>query len=406
MNTQRPTIDINIPSASPFLKEKMEYSHQYSELYNNRLKRLRPFIERRLQTDYPTIPIVPKLGHIPQKTEVAIIGNIFKQSKNIPTLLKEYANSKQVRPLLFDKPTYIDPKDTIIIEDESASINISFPNPASLLSGLTIGLIGILDQQTFTPSAIVSAHCAPQLTTTPTLSTPTESAPHHIALIRDICFQPSKKMLLLFNTLINALSFPSIGRVVIVGQHARPENLVTYDSFLSNIANTVPITLIPSHGDAVNAVAPYQPLHPSLVPCASSTSTVSMCSSPGEVHFGKDNQILKTLFLPIEFIEHFKMFAEVEGGSISVVEKLMEFGHLCPNTPFTFPCFPGETDPFVIDNWVWDVVVTGGDVAECKDVMFGDKVVTIVVVPSLNTNSEFVMFDVAKRTIHSVKMDI
>ena len=94
----RPTITVT-EEPSPFQMKKMEYNEQYGTIYFDRLKRLYPLVETSIKRKYHEnnnpIEIVEKLSHIPQGT-VALIGTLFKQSKKVPTLLKQYQTDKMV----------------------------------------------------------------------------------------------------------------------------------------------------------------------------------------------------------------------------------------------------------------------------------------------------------------------
>ena len=76
----------------------MEYTEQYGAIYFDRLKRLYPLVEIAIKTQYHEqnnpIEIVEKLSHIPAG-KVALIGTLFKKSKRVPTLLKQYQTNKK-----------------------------------------------------------------------------------------------------------------------------------------------------------------------------------------------------------------------------------------------------------------------------------------------------------------------
>ena len=397
---KRPEITITIEQSS-FLMNKMEYNEQYGAIYFDRLKRLYPLVETSIKRQYHEqnneIQIVEKLSNIPAG-KVALIGTVFKKSKKVPTLLKQYQTNKMVSSVDFAEEKYIDDEDTAYIEDSTGHINIEMKKEQLhvIVSGTVLGLIGeVLEDNKFIVENVVYPFDQPIKTTLVE-----GDSNKYVALINDICFSNSQEDLILHNILTNELPFTEIGYGIIIGKHFNePSSVPQYDHFLNSICNSLNIMIIPSRNDPTNANYPYQPIHPSIFAKASSKSTYHSTTNPSIVTING----IRTLILSGDIISHHMKMSSFT-NVMNVVCNLFQCAHLCPSSPSTFPCFPATNDPFILEDPFPEVIIIGGFDVDCQHFEFMNSTITVVTVPSFKEKKTIVLFDPDNKSIKPISI--
>ena len=397
----RPTITVT-EEPSPFQMKKMEYNEQYGTIYFDRLKRLYPLVETSIKRKYHEnnnpIEIVEKLSHIPQGT-VALIGTLFKQSKKVPTLLKQYQTDKMVSSINFKEEKYIDDNDTAYIEDSTGHIVIEIEKEIlhTITSGTVLGIIGnTSDENKFIVNDVVFPYDMPK-----PIQLVEGDSKGYVALINDICFSNKQEDLILHNILTNELPFNEIGYSIIIGKHFSDESVLHYDHFLNSICNSINVMILPSRNDPTNAVYPYQPIHPSIFPKASSKSTYHSTTNPTLLSING----LRTLIISGDIIEHHMKMTSIS-NIFDCMNHLLQCAHLCPSSPSTFPCFPASIDPFIIEDPLPEIIIIGGFDADCQSFSFMNQTITIVTIPSFNEKKIFVLFDSENKNIKSISLSL
>ena len=399
--TKRTSIAFEIPK-SKFIIEKMTYDHAYGDIYLDRLNTLYPYIKQQLESKFPDVPLIDKVTKLHQRKEkVALIGNLIKTSAKIPTLLNDYAQTKKIRMVDFDVETFVDEKDVASIEDDSTHLLLKMDHSLmdSFVSGTTLGFVGHLTDDCSSFEVEDVCYATGELKVYEGMEGDTSN---YLALIDDFQYQPTAERLALFNCLCNNEKFSNVSHGVIIGKMYKDISLIKeFDDYLSNMLQTLPVTLIPTFNDPTNAVYPYQPFHPSLFPKSSAMSSYSTISNPGEVVINNK----KVMFISDDYTKlMFKL------TTVKTIEELfiqfIRIGDICPCTPNIFPSFPSDCDPFLIIKNMPDVFVFGGYEESCKSFDLDGKIITLVTVPSFEATKTMVLFDLDNLKINTVKFNL
>ncbi|CDW59690.1 DNA pol E B domain containing protein [Trichuris trichiura] len=126
--------------------------------------------------------------------------------------------------------------------------------------------------------------------------------------------------------------------------HPSVEAASSLDSFLKQLANYVPVDLMPGETDPTNHLLPQQALHSCMFPEACRLPNFNRVTNPycasvcGITFLGTSGQTIDDLCKN-----------SVTDDRISVMLNTLKWGHLCPTMPDTLGCYPYESDdPFII----------------------------------------------------------
>ena len=117
------------------------------------------------------------------------------------------------------------------------------------------------------------------------------------------------------------------------------------DQLLVRLVSSIPVDIMPGEFDPANHALPQQPLHPCILPLASSYPTLTTVSNPyqcsidGVRFLGSSGQTVKDILKYSDFNSH-----------IDVLEKTLMWCHMAPTAPDTLGCYPySAEDPFIIE---------------------------------------------------------
>ena len=117
------------------------------------------------------------------------------------------------------------------------------------------------------------------------------------------------------------------------------------DQLLVRLVSSIPVDVMPGEFDPANHALPQQPLHPCILPLASSYPTLTTVSNPyqcsidGVRFLGSSGQTVKDILKYSDFNSH-----------IDVLEKTLIWCHMAPTAPDTLGCYPySAEDPFIIE---------------------------------------------------------
>ena len=436
---ERATATLTAPHASRFLLNPAEQSHQYFNVYQNRMRQLRPALVERVKSLQKergsSDPIEERVLDLRMGVSAYIIGAVFKEMPLKPSVLREYTKEQAIL-LVPEKENFVSPKDALVLEDETGRIKLNIEDPELIARNITGSIVAVHGHQieggAFKVKEILGADWAPQ---EPRLTTSSEKK--YVALVSGLNIGTPTTNPLLASLFLDFIAghFESLSarivRVILAGNtfcseesvpaqsklrdhtksfsaldQARLEMILREtDAFVYSLACSVPVDVMPGPKDPSNYSMPQQPLNRCLFPRAASITTLGIdkVTNPysamidGVDFLGHSGQ-------PTQNILNYMTLAPGSDGILDVLEKTLEWRHIAPTAPDTLSSFPFKThDPFVIDHTPHVYFVSNQDAFEARRVV-GSKgqAVTLISVPDFCKTHTFVLLDLNTLDCHPV----
>ncbi|UPR01587.1 small subunit of DNA polymerase delta [Chloropicon primus] len=343
------------------------YNKQYAHLYFQRLQNLSPLVLDKVKAKWPTVP-VRKILEVELGVECAVVGTVYKNMKLKPSVLDEYAKDKSLETHLASTK-FVSGDDTLVLEDEGARMNLGCKgdslDPADFVSGVCVAVRGTEEEG---GNFVVKEVCLPG----PARQEPVvpDSEAKYVALVSGLGLGDEKRdplpLQLLADYVTGALGdydglAGKITRMVVVGNTLKEVGQVPMgedkreasrgvgglreaDMFLTQIASSMPVDVMPGPTDPCNVSMPQQPLHRCLLPSTTCYSNVGRVTNPhgfevdGVSFLGTSGQNIDDV---MKYVAH-----EDRLGAMAAT---LEWCHSAPTAPDTLPCFPFvDQDPFVL----------------------------------------------------------
>eukprot|EP00899_Mesostigma_viride_P002336 jgi/Mesvir1/12102/Mv00371-RA.1 len=375
-----------------FIVPVKKYTQQYSQLYFMRLQLLRPILDARAKAVWPTLPITRVLA-LSEGQECVVIGTLFKAMKLRPTILDEYLKESGADTALKTSGPlkYVQDDDVAILEDESGRVKLVGPNiPTSAL--VTGPVIAVRGREQADGDLLILEVLLPGLATqAPIPMPPAGREDQYVALLSGLDFGDDRSSPLLVELLGDFLTghlgaspehglVGSIAQVIIAGNTlgvsaeaaasgnqgasqghsggskgataeqksrlvaASQLRLQQADMWLTQLASSAPVDIMPGPSDPANFALPQQPLHGCLFPQATSyvnfrrVTNPHRCRIDGVSFLGTSGQNVENLFQYSSVVDRMEL-----------LESCLQYRHLCPTAPDTLPCYPFMSkEPFII----------------------------------------------------------
>ncbi|XP_058791528.1 DNA polymerase delta subunit 2-like [Phymastichus coffea] len=367
-----------------FKIDSRSFSRQFSGIYKARLASLKVEVLKRAKlkwSDRDFLQIVDLTKDKYEETPCIIIGTLYKHQELKPSILKEMSEELQTIPQP-PRQNYCSPRDSLFLEDDVARVKlVGNLNVDTLVTGLVCAVNGHgLSDGTFW----VDDFCFPGLHLKPLTQTPSSCAKDHgkfLLFISGLDFINQGACLAqqLLSDWINGFvgdeSFQekaaSIVRVIIAGNSIRgsPEtftrkgyfenkkkfslfaaniNVATnrFDSFISRIAHTCTVTLLPGEFDPTCHSLPQHPIHPHILPLTLKVGTLHGATNPWIGKIGS-RIIGGSSGQPI--LDIIKV-SNVDVSPIHWLEKTLEWMHFAPTAPDTLAEYPFDQSDSLVMN--------------------------------------------------------
>ncbi|KAL3142785.1 hypothetical protein ABBQ38_003084 [Trebouxia sp. C0009 RCD-2024] len=348
------------------------FDRQYAHIYFQRLMLMKPPLLAKARQKWPGVQLANILT-LPENDEVMVVGTVYKDMKLKPSILDEYVKDRGASQLV-GRTKFVGADDSIILEDESARMKLrgdSLP-VGQLVTGVVMAVKGVAapggDFQ-------VNAFCFASMAAQAPQSSLSEDK--YVALVSGLGLGDDAadplKLSLLVDYLVGSLAsneeqtrVSKIVRVVVAGgllkstegllqatTHKQPRQQAAalapireVDMCLSELAGAVPVEVMPGNNDPANHSLPQQPLHRCLFPLASSFTSFNRVTNPHE--FEVDGiSFLGTSGQNIDDIYKYS----VEENRLTLLQRVLEWGHLVPTAPDTLTCYPlSDSDPFILES--------------------------------------------------------
>ncbi|XP_054000613.1 DNA polymerase delta subunit 2-like [Hylaeus anthracinus] len=360
-----------------FVNTKRDYSKQFAHIYAIRLAELRDVLIPQVQAKWGNVPIV-KLADLEKLDgqQCIIIGTLYKHQQWKPSILRELSEEHQLS-VPSCRTNYCSEKDQPFLEDEMLRIKLvgEEVDLKNIVTGVVCAILGNENNDgTFTVKDWCFPGCAPKK------SLPKNSSMKKLVIVSGLDLSKSLQNLgtcLFVEWLCGMVgnseeqnNSTSIIRLVVAGNtiksndtvHSAADTLAkeigevtrSADTFLSNLAKSCSVTLMPGEYDPTNAMLPQRPLHPCLLPKSSRLKNFKSTANPwiGKV---EERIVIGTSGQPIDDI--IKATGETNISPIEWLEKTLLWRHICPTAPDTLLACPyHENDLFIMK--------------ECPDIYF------------------------------------
>lgn len=436
---ERATATQTAPHANRFLLESSEQSHQYFNVYQNRMRQLKPALVERIKAlqkeKGTTESIEERVLDLRMGVSAYVIGAIFKEMPLKPSVLREYTKEQAIL-LVPEKENFVSPKDAMILEDETGRIKLVIEDLELISQNVTGAIVALHGFQTdggaFKVDAIYGAHWAPQ---EPRLAPSAERKYVAIASGLNIGTPTSNPLLAsLFSDFIaghfEALS-ARITRVILAGNtfcseeevpatsklrdhtksfsaldQARLEIVLREtDAFVYSLACAAPVDVMPGPKDPSNYSLPQQPLNRCLFPRAGTLTTLGIEKVTNPYSTVIDGvEFLGHCGQPTQNILNYVHFPEGKDGILDIMEKTLEWRHLAPTAPDTLSSYPFKMhDPFVIERTPHVYFVSNQERFEAKRLVgHNGQTVVLISVPDFCKTKTFVLVDLNSLDCHPV----
>ncbi|KAF8352349.1 DNA polymerase alpha/epsilon subunit B-domain-containing protein [Amanita rubescens] len=384
------------PSFAIDLKER-SYRHQYANIYFIRLHFLRGFVEESALNLWKGLdgdPVaVPRVLEVTKGQLCYIIGTVYMDMPLKPNVLEDIARD-QALPALPPPEKYYSEDDNIMLEDESGRIKLVGERlkDARIVTGVIMGALGM---ETPNGEFEVLDYCFAEMPSQPAEDDvqtdemeidADDSLGEWIAIVSGLDIgsdtTDDSKIHMLAEYLtgevggtVDQKSTAQISRLIVAGNSLvpiieqnepalerrprrqiqdigpiSPQPILNLSAHLYDIAQTIPVHLLPGENDPSGMFMPQQPFPRAMFGEASKLLSFHCETNPTYMHL-QSGQITRTLLInsgqPLN--DMFRYLPSPPNTRIDVLESTLRWRHMAPTAPDTLWCHPYFTkDPFII----------------------------------------------------------
>jgi len=368
-----------------------QYGKQFHLTYSQRLHMLEPMIIQQAKNKFGQEIKVYKVSELreenqePRTEDILVVGTIFKQEENRPSILKEYAEQSEDKVDVpeAEKEKYTSENDSLILEDDTMRVNlIGKVNPHIYVNGVVVGAWG---REARGGNFRVKELIFPLI---PAVKTEGEDVELVVVsgldLIGDDCGDYLESCQLAVDWICGAAGGPQdhnmaskVERVVFAGNslaestmnkkdNTRAKYLTAnkeagsiaairqLDELMAQLAGSVNVDLVPGYNDPASGILPQQPLHKCMFPKTRVYPTFQSVTNPYSFTCaGRDILIVAGQTV------HDVMRNSNLDNPLEILELFIRWGHVAPTCPDTLGCFPTNViDPQTI-TCLPDVLIAG-----------------------------------------------
>lgn len=397
---------------------------QYHKIYTVRLSQLRGAVLQQARALWgASVPPQAFLSDITGYrkcggSDVVIIGVVFKAMKSRRNIVEDYRQTKDTCVLPEQSAEELAKNlcsegDAISLEDSAMRLDLVMPpeQVKRLFTGLVVGVRG-----SATPEGTfkVNAMCFPRAPSPLALINIREAPAQFVAFMSGLAFGSNDEGLAEARDraadLLTSQSVGPVSRVLVCGgTYTSPKTsqgaIDSADTFLAQLAEKIPVEVLPGRTDPTNLTLPQMAIHPFFFKTARGlpgdkfrcVSNPYDCTLDGVSLLGHSGQ-------PVDDVMRCSDIAD----PVQALSLMLESRHLAPTAPDTLETQPfAASDPFVLDS-LPHVLFSGGHATEghmwCPN---GDGGTMCICVPAFETTRKVVLVnlrnprDVRVETFHA-----
>ncbi|KAJ1849993.1 DNA polymerase delta small subunit Cdc1 [Coemansia sp. RSA 2703] len=423
----RATIGTSSSEQTEFRTGRRTYTHQFDELYAQRLNALKPAVEQVAAQRWSKVKPTASVLNVDGSHATYVVGTLFIDSGNKPSTLHQVENERWITDV--HGTQYREAEDVIVyLEDESGRIRLVGDRISNMIlaSGIVAGVLGVeTDNGDFEVADVCFAGMAPQK------MRPVFEEDRFIVLVSGLGATPEQPvtlaMQLLAETLCGTLGaselqakMARVAQVVLVGDtiHVPPAPLghaddarandraavarlaAQVDDYLADIAACMPLVIMPGAKDPADTSLPQQPLPLGLFRRCAQYSGFSTVTNPTTIQLDG----LQLLGSSGQNIDDLSRYSKEPAAKLAVAS--LRWRHLAPTAPDTLWCYPFTThDPFVLTSSPHVYFIGSQSKHESVWTQGEDGQETrVVMVPRFSDTSQVVLLNM--RTLECSTLDI
>lgn len=168
------------------------------------------------------------------------------------------------------------------------------------------------------------------------------------------------------------------------------QNYDDFDNFLNSLSHSVEVDLMPGNDDSTSAFFPQLPVNTIMLPQSCHNNSITFASNPHK--FSLDG----VLFLGSggQNIDDIRKYTTVSKNPVDILEKTLQWAHICPSAPDTLRTYPSmENDPLILRE-IPNVYFVGNQKAYDTRLTYdhGDPV-RLISIPDFSLTFSFVLLD-------------
>lgn len=434
-----------------------DYGRQFAPLYQHRLAALKSRTDSAAGAKWNAAQVDGRLVVHKQKIlDIAsgelcwVLGTVFVDLRKKLNILHDVERgTDDVMPPV--PATYVDPDDGLVmLEDDSGRAvlhNDALLRHLRLVTGCFVAVLGVeIQAGVFEVMEVVCPTPAPQKPLRrqiPPALRPQDLQPlapgSYVALVSGLLFGAAPlldlRAFLLRQWLAGALGPAAapgrITRLLLAGDsiaESAPlasdnfgskntsrflsEGLRLFDSWLADVAATVPVTIMPGSSDPAETCLPQQPVHRSLLgqvgrAAGDAAAPVHCATNPAWMELESGARILGSAGQNVSDILKYMLESPSVDETLEVMARMLHWQHIAPTAPDTLYCYPFvDKDPFVLDETP-HVLFAGNQVgAGWRDVDVGEHTVKVVAVPRFCETGQIVLLHVDTLEVSTVDFSV
>ncbi|CUV07709.1 unnamed protein product [Cryptosporidium hominis] len=450
---KRPEVDIK-NKCERFRVKDYSFPHQYCHLCFSRFMSLRPFLLKAVQRKWKChlsveqekveekiasqgnpedrlIPILNELKDMKMESECIIMGFVTKEMKNRPTILDEYLQDIEETTKNSQLSNYTSNDDKVYIEDSSSRIPLTLKEEVfsvnNLISGTILAVRGVqnsggnflVSDLTFAspPEEIIGKEYTLGKSSQPVylafvsglnIGSEIENS-LSLQLFRDFIMGVSSyssehrllssqiAYLIIAGNIIRLLdtakeTVTGTGTKLVVNNELLSSRLGVVDSFISQLASTISLAIMPGEDDPVPISLPQPPFQPYIFKNSRNYQSFNSFTNP--CLFSINN--IRVTGVSGQCISKISLFSSYS-KPIDALKFCVESRNIAPTCPDVIPTYPFfDRDPFALDytDESFPQVIFAGNQSEFGSYRFPNNGPLCFTIPEFSNNPTLVLLDI------------